>query len=103
MAETDADVVVVGAGLAGLTAASTLHAAGRTVRVLEARAAVGGRIKTLTEDGLCLDLGATWHWSNQTEIRSLAGELGLEVVPQFRTGRTVAEDAAGAAPRLLDL
>jgi monoamine oxidase len=99
----EVDVVVVGAGLAGLTAADALHAAGRTVRVLEARAAVGGRIKTLTEGDLCLDLGATWHWANQPGIRSLAAELELEAFPQFRSGRTVAEDAAGAPPRLLDL
>ena len=99
----DVDVVVVGAGLAGLTAADALHAGGRTVTVIEARAAVGGRIKTLTDGDLCLDLGATWHWSNQPAIGSLAAELGLEAFPQFRTGRVVAEDAAGAPPRLLDL
>jgi monoamine oxidase len=99
----DIDVAVVGAGLAGLTAADSLHAAGRTVRVIEARAAVGGRIKTLTDDDLCLDLGATWHWSNQPEISSLTAELGVEVFPQFRAGRVVAEDAVGAPPRLLQL
>jgi monoamine oxidase len=97
------DVVVAGAGLAGLTAAGALAAGGRSVRVIEARAAVGGRVKTLTDDDLCVDLGATWHWSNQLAIRSLAAELGLEAFPQFRAGRTVVEDAAGAPPRLLDL
>lgn len=99
----DVDVVVVGAGLAGLTAAHALHAAGRTVKVIEARARVGGRIKTLVEGVLCLDLGATWHWSNQPAIRSLADALGLEAFPQFRAGRTVAEDRGGGPPTLLDL
>ena len=103
MAERDVDVVVVGAGLAGLTAADALHAGGRTVRVIEARATVGGRVKTLVEGELCLDLGATWHWSNQPEIGTLAAELGLETFPQFRAGRAVAEDAAGAPPRVLEL
>jgi monoamine oxidase len=103
VAEPDVDVVVVGAGLAGLCAADALHAAGRTVTVLEARAAVGGRIKTLTDGDLCLDLGATWHWSNQPAVRSLVAELGLEAFPQFRAGRAVAEDDAGAPPRMLDL
>ena len=97
------DVVVVGAGLAGLTAADALHAAGRTVTVVEARAAVGGRIKTLTDGDLCLDLGATWHWSNQSAMGALAAELGLGVFPQFRTGSAVAEDGPGVRPRLLDL
>lgn len=103
MAEPDVDVIVVGGGLAGLSAAAALHAAGRAVWVIEARAAVGGRIKTLTDGDLCLDLGATWHWANQPEMRALAAELGLEVIPQFRAGRTVVEDAAGGPPRLLDL
>ena len=101
------DVVVVGAGLAGLTAAGGLHAAGRSVLVVEARAAVGGRIKTLVPqgygEGAAVDLGATWHWSNQPRIRALADEVGLEAFPQHRAGRAVVEESAGAAPRPIDL
>lgn len=103
MANVDIDVVVAGAGLAGLTAAGALHAAGLSVTVVEARASVGGRIKTLTDGGLCLDLGATWHWSNQPAVRALAAGLGLEAFPQFRQGRAVAEDGPGAPPRFVDL
>ena len=97
----DVDVVVVGAGLAGLTAAGALHGAGRTVAVVEARAQVGGRIKTLTDDDLCLDLGATWHWTNQPAVRALAAELGVETFRQFRDGRAVVEEDAGL--RRIDL
>jgi monoamine oxidase len=97
----DVDVVVVGAGLAGLTAAVALHGAGRRVAVVEARAQVGGRIKTLTDGDLCLDVGATWHWTNQPAIRGLAAELGVEVFPQFRHGRAVVEEDAGL--RQIDL
>jgi phytoene dehydrogenase-like protein len=53
----DADVVIVGAGLAGLTCALTLRAAGREVVVLEAADAVGGRIRTDVVDGCRLDRG----------------------------------------------
>ena len=53
----DADVVIVGAGLAGLTCALTLRAAGREVVVLEAADAVGGRIRTDVVDGYRLDRG----------------------------------------------
>ena len=93
--------MVVGAGLAGLTTADALHAAGLAVTVVEARPSIGGRIKTLVEGDSWLDLGATWHWSNQSHIRSLAAELGLEAFPQFRDGRAVAEEAPNVAPRLV--
>ena len=58
MAEHDAvDVVVIGAGLAGLTCALRLCEAGRTVRVIEAGDAVGGRVRTDRQDGFLLDRG----------------------------------------------
>lgn len=53
----DAEVVVVGAGLAGLTCAVRLHEAGREVRVLEASDEVGGRVRTDAVDGFLLDRG----------------------------------------------
>lgn len=95
--------MVVGAGLAGLTAADALHAAGLSVAVLEARASVGGRIKTLAQDGAWFDLGATWHWSNQPQVRELAAALAMEVFPQFRDGRAVVEEEPGVPPRPVDL
>ncbi|MDQ8705183.1 NAD(P)/FAD-dependent oxidoreductase [Streptomyces sp. LHD-70] len=51
------DVIVVGAGLAGLACARDLSAAGQHVRVLEASDAVGGRMRTDTSDGFLLDRG----------------------------------------------
>ena len=93
--------MVVGAGLAGLTAADAVHTAGLSVTVVEARPSIGGRIKTLVDGGAWFDLGATWHWSNQDRIRSLAAELGMETFAQYRDGHAVAEDAPGVAPRLV--
>jgi phytoene dehydrogenase-like protein len=53
----DAEVIVVGAGLAGLAAAGELHRHGRGVLVLEASDAVGGRVRTTPLDGYLLDRG----------------------------------------------
>ena len=54
------DTIVIGAGVAGLTAARLLARAGRRVVVLEARDRVGGRVTTDRRDGLVTDLGASW-------------------------------------------
>ena len=53
----EADTLVIGAGLAGLSCAVRLHEAGRNVRVLEASDGVGGRVRTDSMDGFLLDRG----------------------------------------------
>ena len=51
------DTVIVGAGLAGLTAAKRLHEAGQTVALVEASDGLGGRVRTDVVDGFRLDRG----------------------------------------------
>jgi len=86
------DVVVVGAGLAGLTAATVLHDAGLTVRVLEARDRVGGRTHTEVHADTAIDLGGQWLGPTQTRVVALADELGLE---RFESGVEFPNDRSG--------
>jgi len=78
------DVIVLGAGLAGLSAARDLAAAGTDVVVLEARARAGGRVEqTSTPDGRLVQLGGEIVGTFHTAYRQLVGELGLTLVPTF--------------------
>jgi monoamine oxidase len=105
------NVVVVGAGLAGLAAARRLVADGREVRVVEARERVGGRTEGLVlDDGTPLELGGQWLGEGHTRMHELVGELGLST---FRTWndegkllldlqgrRSVMKPRKGAVPRI---
>jgi monoamine oxidase len=82
-----ADVVVVGAGLAGLAAAWDLRRAGLDVLVVEARDRVGGR--TLNHDlgdGTMIEVGGQWVGPSQRRILALASELGVATHPTYDTG-----------------
>ena len=74
----EADVAIVGAGYAGLTAAHRLTQAGKSVVVLEARDRVGGRIWTQElSDGTPIDRGGGWLANRHEAALALANELGV--------------------------
>jgi monoamine oxidase len=88
----EADVVIVGAGLAGLTAARDVRAAGASALVLEARDRVGGR--TLNEpigDGKVVEVGGQWIGPGQDRIAALAREVGVATFPTHANGKNVIE------------
>jgi oxygen-dependent protoporphyrinogen oxidase len=70
-------VIVVGGGLAGLTAAYYLQKAGRQVRIIEAGGQAGGRVATVRTLGYVLDVGATQMSSGYREYLALCDEVGL--------------------------
>ncbi len=78
------DVVVLGAGLAGLAAARDLARGGADVVVLEARERVGGRVEAVTlADGRRVQLGGEVIGHAHVAYRGLVGELGLTLEPSY--------------------
>lgn len=84
-----AEVVVVGAGFAGLSAARELSRLGHDVVVLEGRDRVGGRSFTGTVGGVPVDFGATFVGPTQDAVLALAAELGVESVPTYGEGKNL--------------
>jgi monoamine oxidase len=105
-----ADVLVVGAGLAGLAAARELSTAGRSVLVLEARDRVGGRIVNEDiGDGKIVEMGGQWAGPTQDKILGLAAGLDVATFPTYDTGKKVLHfngkrgTYAGTIPRISPL
>jgi monoamine oxidase len=83
------DVVVVGAGFAGLAAARELTRQGHDVLVFEGRDRVGGRSFTGSVAGLPADLGGTFVGPTQDAVLALAAELGISTTPTHYHGKNV--------------
>ncbi|MCF2505084.1 phytoene desaturase family protein [Dyadobacter sp. CY107] len=56
------EVAVIGAGFAGLAAASVLAESGNKVTVFEKNTGIGGRARTFSQDGFLFDMGPSWYW-----------------------------------------
>ncbi|AGB21928.1 monoamine oxidase [Mycobacterium sp. JS623] len=83
------DVVVVGAGFAGLSAARDLVRLGHDVVVLEGRDRVGGRSSTARIADTPVDLGGTFVGPTQDAVIALAKELGCEMVRTYSRGKNL--------------
>ena len=98
-ASSDVDVVIVGAGAAGIAAARRLMTLGRRVAIVEASERIGGRcITDMTTFGVPYDRGAHWlHMPDINPVAKLARGTGLEVYPapsgqKLRVGRRSARE-----------
>jgi monoamine oxidase len=109
-AGTDADVVVVGAGLAGAAAAAKLAASGAKVIVTEARERLGGRgfVRPFAGNGELVDFGGSWITPWQSRIRALCEQHDVRLRPRaafserrwLRDGGLHRDGATGAGERL---
>lgn len=99
MPSRTSDVVIIGAGPAGLSAALRLKNAGHTVTVIEARDRVGGRTRSDVMNGAWYEIGGQWVSPDQDELIFLLEELGLETYQRYREGESLYLGADGEVKR----
>jgi len=93
-------VIVVGAGIAGLSAARALHDAGVPVLVVEARDRIGGRVAQADVGGVTLDAGAMFiHGVDGNPLAAFCDAVGIEYVPVEYSLPMVHDAQTGAAVR----
>ena len=93
-------IIIIGAGLTGLTLAYLFQQKGLAVQIIEARGRHGGRIHTLkSESNTPIEMGATWFGSKHKHLLQLLNELDISYFPQFNLGKSLFEAMSFTAPQ----
>jgi monoamine oxidase len=101
---SEADILVVGAGLAGLATADLLARAGRSVTILEARDRVGGRLWSVPSAAdATVDLGGQWFGPRHRRVRALVERLHLPAVETYQVGAMLSVVAGRVRPQAFAL
>ncbi len=104
MQKEKTSIVIIGAGLTGLTIAYLLKKQGISATLIEARDRLGGRIHTQYLDGgSSIELGATWLGKKHSHLVKLLEELDLDIFEQFMDERAIYEHMSFTAPQLVRL
>lgn len=104
MVNQDCDILIIGAGLTGLTLAYLLRTESVNVQLLEARERIGGRIDTgrLTQHAP-VEYGATWLGKKHTALSTLLEDLDLSVFEQRLGDTAIYEPISTSPPQLVKL
>ncbi len=98
------EVLIIGAGLTGLLLAHRLKNNGISIKIIEARNRVGGRIHTLLSDNETpIEMGATWLSIQHQELLQVLQELELPIFEQFMTGKALFESLSTAPPQQFEI
>ncbi|NQZ78022.1 MAG: FAD-dependent oxidoreductase [Ekhidna sp.] len=104
MQESNFDLIIVGAGLTGLTLGYLLRDSNISILIVEARAEIGGRIKTVRKGGNApIEMGATWFGKKHTELNQLLHSLDIEVFEQRLGDHAIYEPLSTSPPQLVQL
>lgn len=94
------NIVIVGAGLSGLTLAYLLSKEGHTAKIVEASDRIGGRIQTIRgKNETPLELGATWFSDMHVHLIDLLQELEIDKFPQFTQGKSLFQATSYGPPQ----
>ena len=104
MKSTKTDILIIGAGLTGLTIAYLLRKHHQSVTVIEARSRLGGRIYTKYQHDLApLEMGATWFGKKHTALVNLLAELEVGNFEQELGDKAIYEAISTSPPQLVSL
>lgn len=104
MKNNSTDIIILGAGLTGLTLAYLLREQGLQIHILEAKNSLGGRIYTKYPEELApQEMGATWLGKKHTALVALLAELEIDIFEQRMEDRAIYEAISTSPPQLVSL